>query len=126
MALSQELQSFKISPEENEEESWEKFCKLRSSLRQENAISDLFLHSIFFNTCTKAQKIKRNEEHYFREILEEETDESVHEQFRKVFKKQKIIGKRAATKVSDQKSKEKVMLCEDNDEEKMEEVRYGN
>ena len=123
--LSHELQNFRLNQEDDAEASWEKFCTMRSSLRKENVISDLFLHVMFFNACTKSQKIKRNEEHYFRDIIENETDTTAHKAFKDLFSKQKIIGKRAATKISTQIADEKVLLCEDNEEEKIEDVRYG-
>ena len=51
----------------------------------EKVISDLFLHTVFSKACTKSEKIKRQEEHYFRKILENETDETVHKAFKEVF-----------------------------------------
>ena len=71
--LSNDLTNFKLNQEDDAETSWEKFCKLRSSLRKEDMVSDLFLHVMFFNACVKSQKIKRKEEHYFRDIFETET-----------------------------------------------------
>ena len=87
---------------------------------------DLFLHTIFFKACTKSEKIKRQEEHYFRKILENETDETVHKAFKEIFTEQKIIGKRAATDVNTNTSAERILLCvNDEEKEKPEEVRYG-
>lgn len=87
--LSQELQSFKLAPEDKAEASWDKFCTLRSSLVKEKVISDLFLHTLFFNVCVKSQKIKRPEEHYFRDILEKEDNHTMHDSFQTTFTKQK-------------------------------------
>ena len=122
--LSAELESFKLGSEDSPETSWEKFCKLRSSLMTEKIISDLFLHTIFFRACIKSQKIKRDEEHYFREILENNNDDNVHKIFKDVFTKQKIIGKRAATNVTKETSEDRVLLCDKTEDP--EEVRYGD
>ena len=55
--LSQELQSFKLSQEDIAEASWEKFCKLRSTLRKEDAISDLLLHTLFLTHVPNLRKL---------------------------------------------------------------------
>ena len=122
--FSEELEAFKIGSEDSPETAWEKFCKLRSSLVTEKIISDLFLHTIFFKACIKSQKIKRDEEYWYREILEKSDDETVHKMFKDVFTKQKIIGKRAATNISKETSEERVLLCAKTAED-TEDVRFS-
>ena len=73
---------------------------------KEKVISDLFLHIVVFNACTKSQKIKRNEELYFSKILEKGNDDSAHKEFKEMFTKQKIIGKRVAKTITQRVSEE--------------------
>ena len=125
--LAHELLQFKLSNEDTAEESWDKFCKLRSSLLKGKLIADIFLHTIFFNLCVKSQKIKLYDEHCFRDLLEDGSEDTIHENFERVFSKQKLIGRRMATKVSSTDNTETIILLGDipkQDEE--EEVHYGD
>ena len=126
-SLAQELLTFKLSNEDTAEESWDKFCKLRSSLLKEKLTADIFLHTIFFNLCVKSQKIKIYDEHCFRDLLEEGQEDNIHEKFERVFSKQKLIGRRMATKVSSTDNTETIVLLgEETKEEEGEEVHYGD
>ena len=125
--LAQEFLNFKLSPEDTAEDSWDKFCKIRSSLIKEKVIKDLFLHTIFFNLCVKSQKIKRPEEDSFRDLLEEEDDNTIHQEFKKLFSKKKLIGRRAATNVANSDITEStVLLGEESKEDEDESVHYGD
>ena len=126
--LAQELLHFKISNEDTAEDSWDKFCKLRSSLIKEKLITDIFLHTIFFNLCVKSQKIKVYDEHCFRDLLEDGQETTIHEHFERVFSKQKLVGRRMATKVSSNDNTETIVLLgeEENKEDGEEEVHYGD
>ena len=109
------------------EDSRDKFCKVRSSTIKEKVMTDFFLHTIFFNVCVKSQKIKRPEEHFFRNLLEEENVTTIHEELEKVFSKQKLLGRRAATNVATQNDTEStVLLGERNTPNKEEKVHYGD
>ena len=123
--MAQELLTFKLLSEDTAEDSWDKFCKLRSSLIKEKLITDLFLHTIFFNLCVKSQKIKRSEEHCFRNLLEEGEEKEIHNNFEKVFSKQKLIGRRMATNVSSHDATETIVLLGEETKEE-EDVHYGD
>ena len=89
---------------------------------------NIFLHTIFFNLCVKAQKIKTYDEHCFRDLLEDGQENDIHENFERVFSKQKLIGRRMATKVLSTDNTETIVLLgeEEDKEEHGEEVLYGD
>merc|ERR1712239_65224 len=123
-SLALELMSFKLSSEDTAEDSWDKFCKIRSSLLKDNLITDILLHTIFFNTCLKSQHIKRHEEHFFRDLLELGDNDTIHDTFDEVFTKQKLIGRRMATTVSTSNIPETIVLM--GDEHTKEEIHFGD
>ena len=80
-SAANDLQSFKLTSEDSAEASWDKFSALRSMLMKENLISDLFLHTIFFNACVKLGKLARAEARSLRDILKIKNDDEIHTAF---------------------------------------------